>query len=160
MWNTHQWCAKGNIIYILQVQFSRLALSNLGGTELQVLRSFSVNPHLKGFTLEHRTAVHLCDHADMQSRALCIDYRACSITAPTHACLAAAAALPQGTHPFISIFKTPADKSSHCVLKLQSPIQDIRFSHGGKLVIKETQKDTELATQEESSKGNQGNDRL
>lgn len=47
-----------------------------------------------------------------------LDSRVCSVTAPTHGCLAGLAALPQAAHPFISIFLTLAHKLSHGVLKL------------------------------------------
>lgn len=64
---------------------------------------------------------HQCVQADALLRALRLDSGVCSITAPTHACLAGLAALPQAAHPFISILLTPADKSSHGALKLPVP---------------------------------------
>lgn len=42
LWNMHQWRAKGNIIYILQLEVSRLASSNLRGTSMCVSESVSV----------------------------------------------------------------------------------------------------------------------
>lgn len=117
--NMRQWRAKSNIIYILQLEVSRLALSNLRGTSLCVCYCVLVWSYVCECALwSFGATAHQCDHTDMLLWALGLDSRVCSITAPTHACLAGLAALPQAAHPFISIFLTPADKSSHCALKL------------------------------------------
>lgn len=80
------------------------------------------------------------------TRALGLDSRVRSITAPTHACLAGPAALPQAARPFISVSLTPADASSPCpqTAGVRAPLllfKTFAFPREGKLVIKKDTKE-------------------
>lgn len=117
LWNMHQWWAKSIIIYILQPEVISLEQPqrDIAMCVCACLWIYVCECALRGVLA---ATAHQCDHTDMLLWALSLDSRVCSVTSPTHACLAGLAALPQAAHPFISIFLTPADKSNHCALIL------------------------------------------